>query len=44
MTNSSDNTEPFTHKYGNIITVALWIAALSSHAFLLPKLLRDLKK
>ena len=41
---SSSTNESFVGKYGNVITVALWVAALSSHAFLLPKLLRDLKK
>ncbi|GAC1371065.1 MAG: hypothetical protein NVS2B12_21400 [Ktedonobacteraceae bacterium] len=43
-TTASIANESFTRKYGNVITIALWVAALSSHAFLLPKLLRDLKK
>lgn len=43
-TTASITNESFMRKYGNVITVALWIAALSSHALLLPKLLRDLKK
>ena len=34
----------FTKQYGNLITIILWITVLCSHAFLLPKLLRDLKK
>ncbi len=41
---ASNTNESFVRKYGNVITVTLWVAALSSHAFLLPKLLRDLKK
>ncbi len=30
-----------SRKFSNRITLALWIVALSSHAILLPKLLRD---
>ena len=39
------NTTPkntFTRRYGNVITVAFWAAALLSHAFLLPKFIRDM--
>ena len=30
------------HRLYNIVTVTLWLAALSSHAILLPKLLREI--
>lgn len=32
----------FSNKFSNRVTIALWVIALSSHAFLLPKFLRDL--
>ncbi len=31
-----------SNKFNNRVTIALWIIALSSHAILLPKFLRDL--
>ena len=31
-----------SNKFSNRVTIALWIIALSSHAILLPKFLRDL--
>ncbi len=31
-----------SNKFSNRVTIALWVIALSSHALLLPKLLRDL--
>ncbi|GCE17769.1 hypothetical protein KDK_15690 [Dictyobacter kobayashii] len=46
VTDASDTNvknSSFTKKYGNVITVALWVAALSSHAILIPKLVREFK-
>ncbi len=31
-----------SNKFNNRVTIALWIIALSSHALLLPKFIRDL--
>ncbi|WP_338253210.1 hypothetical protein [Dictyobacter halimunensis] len=41
---TTQQNSSFTQKYGNVITVALWAAALTSHAILLPKLIRELKR
>ncbi len=40
-TNSAVSKNVISNKLGNRVTIALWIIALSSHALLLPKLIRD---
>ena len=39
--NKAEPKSRLSNKVGNRITIALWIIALSSHAILLPKFLRD---
>ncbi len=43
-TANGDTQRTFFQKYGNAITVGLWVIALSSHAILLPKLIREFFK
>ncbi len=44
MSNTNDvaSKKVLSNTFSNRVTIALWIIALSSHAFLLPKFLRDL--
>jgi hypothetical protein len=41
MQNTHDS---FMQRHGNWITVALWAIALSSHAILIPKFIRELSQ
>ena len=41
-TNSAVPKNISSNKFTNRVTIALWIIALSSHALLLPKFIRDL--
>ena len=39
-----DTHVSFIQRHGNLITVALWVIALSSHAILIPKFIRELSE
>ncbi len=41
---ASTTNETFMQKYGNVITIGLWVVALSSHAILIPKFIKAFKE